>query len=50
MRPLALRQTRRPQSDRGKVRRSVSSSSSHHQGMSSHQHDDDDDDDVEISR
>nr|GEU81202.1 hypothetical protein [Tanacetum cinerariifolium] len=36
-------QTRRPQSDRGKARRSVSSSSSHHQGTSSHQHDDDDD-------
>ncbi|GJX48338.1 pentatricopeptide repeat-containing protein [Tanacetum coccineum] len=49
MRPLALRQTRRPRSDRGKVRHSVSSSSSHHQGTSSHQHDDDDDD-VETSR
>ncbi|GJS32638.1 hypothetical protein Tco_0531020 [Tanacetum coccineum] len=47
MRPLALRQTRRPRSDRGKARHSVSSSSSHHQGMSSHQHDDDD---VETSR
>ncbi|GKB91520.1 hypothetical protein Tco_0963792 [Tanacetum coccineum] len=47
MRPLALRQTRRPRSDRGKARRSVSSSSSHHQGTSSHQHDDDD---VETSR
>nr|GFA23248.1 hypothetical protein [Tanacetum cinerariifolium] len=46
--PLALRQTRRPRSDRGKARRSVSSSSSHHQGMSSHQHDADDD--VETSR
>ncbi|GJR22595.1 hypothetical protein Tco_0971122 [Tanacetum coccineum] len=45
MRPLALRQTRRPQSDRGKAHRSVSSSSSHHQGTSSYQHDDDDDDD-----
>ncbi|GJU22143.1 hypothetical protein Tco_1155485 [Tanacetum coccineum] len=44
MRPLALKQTRRPRSDRGKARHSVSSSSSHHQGMSSHQHDDDDDD------
>ncbi|GKD79134.1 hypothetical protein Tco_1341755 [Tanacetum coccineum] len=44
MRPLALRQTRRPQSDRGKARHSVSSTSSHHQGTSSHQHDDDDDD------
>ncbi|GJR59081.1 hypothetical protein Tco_1501243 [Tanacetum coccineum] len=49
MRPLALRQTRRPRSDRGKARHSVSSSSSHHQGTSSHQHDDDDDD-VETSR
>ncbi|GKD67328.1 hypothetical protein Tco_1309436 [Tanacetum coccineum] len=49
MRPLALRQTRRPRSDCGKARRSVSSSSSHHQGTSSHQHDDDDDD-VETSR
>ncbi|GKC66185.1 hypothetical protein Tco_1098783 [Tanacetum coccineum] len=36
MRPLALRQTRRPRSDRGKARHSVSSSSSHHQGTSSH--------------
>ncbi|GJT98323.1 hypothetical protein Tco_1093841 [Tanacetum coccineum] len=49
MRPLALRQTRRPRSDCGKARRSISFSSSHHQGTSSHQHDDDDDD-VEISR
>ncbi|GJY27212.1 zf-CCHC domain-containing protein [Tanacetum coccineum] len=48
MRPLALKQTRRPRSDRGKARHSVSSSSSHHQGTSSHQHDDDDD--VETSR
>nr|GEY60036.1 hypothetical protein [Tanacetum cinerariifolium] len=48
MRPLALRQTRRPRSDRGKARRSVSSSSSHHQGTSFHQHDDDND--VETSR
>ncbi|GJW63100.1 hypothetical protein Tco_0114984 [Tanacetum coccineum] len=48
MRPLALRQTRRPRSDRGKARRFVSSSSSHHQGTLSHQHDDDDD--VETSR
>ncbi|GJW83932.1 hypothetical protein Tco_0157077 [Tanacetum coccineum] len=51
MRPLALKQTRRPQSDRGKARHSVSSSSSHHQGTSSHQHNDDDDDDnVQTSR
>ncbi|GJV09002.1 hypothetical protein Tco_1346658 [Tanacetum coccineum] len=48
--PLALIQTRRPRSDHGKARRSVSSSSSHQQGTSSHQHDDDDDDDVETSR
>ncbi|GKE64429.1 hypothetical protein Tco_1518590 [Tanacetum coccineum] len=43
MRPHALKQTWRPQSDRGKARHSVSSSSSHHQGTSSHQHDNDDD-------
>ncbi|GKC54554.1 hypothetical protein Tco_1077299 [Tanacetum coccineum] len=49
MRPLVLKQSRRPRSDRGKARHSVSSSSSHHQGTSSHQHDDDDDD-VETSR
>ncbi|GKB33621.1 hypothetical protein Tco_0873022 [Tanacetum coccineum] len=49
MRPLALKQTRRPRSDRGKARHSVSSSSSHHQGTLSHQCDDDDDD-VETSR
>ncbi|GJT38310.1 hypothetical protein Tco_0938175 [Tanacetum coccineum] len=49
MRPFALRQTRRPRSDRGKARRSVSFSSSHHQGTSSHQHDGDDDD-VKTSR
>ncbi|GJY82346.1 zf-CCHC domain-containing protein [Tanacetum coccineum] len=48
MRPLALKQTRRPRSDHGKARHSVSSSSSHHHGTSSHQHDDDDD--VETSR
>nr|GEW98960.1 hypothetical protein CTI12_AA055610 [Tanacetum cinerariifolium] len=48
MHPLALRQTRRPRSDRGKAHRFVSSSSSHHQGTSSHQHDDDDD--VETSQ
>nr|GEZ08822.1 hypothetical protein [Tanacetum cinerariifolium] len=43
MRPLALRKTRRPQSDRGiqKVRHSVSSSSTHYYGSSSHQEDDD---------
>ncbi|GJY82285.1 hypothetical protein Tco_0495661 [Tanacetum coccineum] len=48
MRPLALKQTRRPRSDRGKARHSVLSSSSHHHDTSSHQHDDDDDD-VETS-
>ncbi|GJZ25032.1 hypothetical protein Tco_0562491 [Tanacetum coccineum] len=47
MHPFALKQTRRPQSDHGKARHSVSCSSSHHQGTSSHQHDDDD---VETSR
>ncbi|GJX71207.1 hypothetical protein Tco_0308378 [Tanacetum coccineum] len=41
MRPPALKQTRRPRSNRAKARHSVSSSSSHHQGTSSHQHDDD---------
>ncbi|GJR43806.1 hypothetical protein Tco_1311909 [Tanacetum coccineum] len=50
MHPLSLKQTRRPRSDNGKARHSVSSSSSHHQGTSSHQHDDDDDEDVETSR
>ncbi|GJU96415.1 hypothetical protein Tco_1321171 [Tanacetum coccineum] len=49
MHPLALKQPRRPRSNLGKARHSVSSSSSHHQGMSSHQHDDDDDN-VETSR
>ncbi|GKA55079.1 hypothetical protein Tco_0754028 [Tanacetum coccineum] len=49
MRPLALKQTRRPRSDRGKARHFISSSSSHHQGTSSHQHDNDDDD-VKTSR
>ncbi|GJV21841.1 hypothetical protein Tco_1370861 [Tanacetum coccineum] len=41
--PLALRQNRRPRSDRGiqKARHSVSSSSTHHFGSSSHQVDDD---------
>ncbi|GJS01326.1 hypothetical protein Tco_0317834 [Tanacetum coccineum] len=48
MHPLALKQTRRPRSDRGKACHSVSSSSSHHQGTLSHQHDDDED--VETSR
>ncbi|GJT62259.1 zf-CCHC domain-containing protein [Tanacetum coccineum] len=48
MRPFALKQSRRPRSDRGRARHSVSSSSSHHQGASSHQHEDDDD--VKTSR
>ncbi|GKB51646.1 hypothetical protein Tco_0902399 [Tanacetum coccineum] len=48
MRPLVLKQTRRPRSDCGKVRHSASSSSFYHQGTSSHQHDDDDD--VKTSR
>ncbi|GJS83368.1 hypothetical protein Tco_0749909 [Tanacetum coccineum] len=45
MRLLALRQTHRPQSDRGKARHSVSSTSAHHNlGSLSHQGDDDEDD------
>ncbi|GJZ80832.1 hypothetical protein Tco_0645826 [Tanacetum coccineum] len=45
MRPLALKQTRKPQSDRGKACHSVSSTSAHHNhGSSSHQGDDDEDD------
>ncbi|GKC22741.1 hypothetical protein Tco_1024891 [Tanacetum coccineum] len=45
MRPLTLKQTRRPQSDHGKARHSVSSTSAHHNlGSSSHQGDDDEDD------
>ncbi|GJZ28092.1 hypothetical protein Tco_0572739 [Tanacetum coccineum] len=45
MRPLALRQTRRPRSDRGKARQSVSLTSAHHnRRSSSHQGDDDEDD------
>ncbi|GKA29616.1 hypothetical protein Tco_0715861 [Tanacetum coccineum] len=45
MRPLALRQTRRPRSDRGKARHFVSSTSAYHNhGYSSHQGDDDEDD------
>ncbi|GKF09140.1 hypothetical protein Tco_0043364, partial [Tanacetum coccineum] len=47
MRPLALRQTRRPRSDYGKARHAVSSTSAHHnRGSSSHQGDDDEDDDA----
>ncbi|GJZ85260.1 hypothetical protein Tco_0650599, partial [Tanacetum coccineum] len=45
MHPLALRQTRRPRSDRGKARYSVSSTFAHYNlGSSSHQGDDDEDD------
>nr|GEY17396.1 hypothetical protein [Tanacetum cinerariifolium] len=45
MRPLALKQTRKPQSDRGKSYHSVSLTSAHHNyGSSSHQGDDDEDD------
>ncbi|GJS74998.1 hypothetical protein Tco_0724879 [Tanacetum coccineum] len=45
MRPLALKQTRRPQNDRGKARHSVSSTSAHHyHGSSSRQEDGDEDD------
>ncbi|GJU36755.1 zf-CCHC domain-containing protein [Tanacetum coccineum] len=47
MRLLALKQTRKPRSDRGKARHSVSSTSAHHNyGSSSHQGDDDKDDGV----
>ncbi|GJX45912.1 hypothetical protein Tco_0262588 [Tanacetum coccineum] len=45
MHPFALRQTRRPRSDRGKARHSVSSTSAYHNhGSSFHQGDDDEDD------
>ncbi|GKB92934.1 hypothetical protein Tco_0979071 [Tanacetum coccineum] len=45
MRPLALKQAQKPQSDRGKARYSVSSSSAHHnRGSSSRQGDDEEDD------
>ncbi|GJR00315.1 retrovirus-related pol polyprotein from transposon TNT 1-94 [Tanacetum coccineum] len=45
MHPLALKQTWKPRSDRGKARHSVSSTSAHHNcGSSSHQGDDDEDD------
>nr|GFC40338.1 hypothetical protein [Tanacetum cinerariifolium] len=45
VRPLALNQTRKPRSDRGKpkARHSVSSSSAYHYGSSSHHVDDDKD-------
>nr|GFB15871.1 hypothetical protein [Tanacetum cinerariifolium] len=45
MRPLALRQTRRPRSGLGKARHSVSSTFAHrNRGSSSHQRDDYEDD------
>ncbi|GJU62640.1 zf-CCHC domain-containing protein [Tanacetum coccineum] len=45
IRPLALRQTRRPRSDHGKACHSVSSTSAYHnRGSLSHQGDDDEDD------
>ncbi|GJU99409.1 hypothetical protein Tco_1328680 [Tanacetum coccineum] len=45
MRPLALKHTRKPQSERGKALHSVSSISAHHNhGSSSHQGDNDEDD------
>ncbi|GKF08094.1 hypothetical protein Tco_0042318 [Tanacetum coccineum] len=46
MRPLALKQTRKPQSDHGmpKARHSASSLSAHHYRSSSHHGDDDEDD------
>nr|GEY53994.1 hypothetical protein [Tanacetum cinerariifolium] len=48
MRPLALKQTRKPQSDCEipKARHSVLSSSTHHYGSSSHHGDDDEDDGI----
>ncbi|GKB23169.1 hypothetical protein Tco_0862570 [Tanacetum coccineum] len=45
MRPFALKQTRKPQSDHENARHSVSSTSAHHNyGSLSHQGDDDEDD------
>ncbi|GJZ93220.1 hypothetical protein Tco_0665285 [Tanacetum coccineum] len=45
MRPLALKQTQKPQSDHGKARHPVSSTSAHHNyGSLSHHGDDDEDD------
>ncbi|GJY58382.1 hypothetical protein Tco_0458274 [Tanacetum coccineum] len=45
MRPLALKQTRKPRSDRGKAHHSVSSASAHHNCRSLSHHGDDDEDD-----
>ncbi|GJZ48391.1 hypothetical protein Tco_0602223 [Tanacetum coccineum] len=52
MRPLALKQTQKPQSDHGmqKARHSISSSSAHHFGSSSHQGNDDDDEGTSRAR
>nr|GEU78471.1 Gag-Pol polyprotein [Tanacetum cinerariifolium] len=47
MHPLALKQTRKPRSDRGKARHSVSSTFAHHnRGSSSDQENNDEDDDA----
>ncbi|GJX87817.1 hypothetical protein Tco_0339831 [Tanacetum coccineum] len=48
MRPLTLKQSRKPQSDHGmpKARHAVLSSSAHHYGSSSHHGDEDEDDDA----
>nr|GEW92214.1 hypothetical protein [Tanacetum cinerariifolium] len=48
MRPLALKQTQKPQSDCGtpKARHSVSSSPAHHYGSSPYHRDGDEDDDA----
>ncbi|GKC23524.1 hypothetical protein Tco_1025674 [Tanacetum coccineum] len=47
---IALRQTRRPRSDRGKARHSVSSTSAHHnRGSSSHQGDNDEGDGASLA-
>ncbi|GKD27423.1 hypothetical protein Tco_1233637 [Tanacetum coccineum] len=48
MRPLALKQTQKPQSDRrmSKAHHSVSSSSTHHYRSSSHHGEDDEDDGI----
>nr|GEV88703.1 hypothetical protein [Tanacetum cinerariifolium] len=48
MHPIALKQTRKPQSDCGmpKARHSVSSSSAYHYGSSSHHGDNDEDNDA----
>nr|GEU48520.1 hypothetical protein [Tanacetum cinerariifolium] len=52
MRPLALQQTRKSQSDRGmpKARQSVSSASAHHFGSSSHYESDEEDEGISQAR